>query len=49
MSLKKDIDSICKRYGIKNYTINKDETIDVDGNVNLSSRRIDKLLLSSVK
>ena len=29
---KEDIDSICKRYGIKNYTINKDETIDVDGN-----------------
>jgi len=28
-----DIDSICKKYDIKNYTINSDGTIDVDGNV----------------
>lgn len=29
-------DEICYRYGIKNYTINNDGTIDVDGNVDLS-------------
>jgi len=28
-----DIDSICKKCGIKNYTINSDGTVDVDGNV----------------
>ncbi len=26
---------LCKKYGIKNYTINKDGSIDVDGHVNL--------------
>jgi hypothetical protein len=31
-----EIDSICKKYGIKNYTINEDGTVDVDGNVNAS-------------
>jgi Leucine-rich repeat (LRR) protein len=31
-----DIDSICKKYGIENYTINEDGTIDVDGDVNLT-------------
>jgi hypothetical protein len=44
-STKEDIDSICKRYGIKNYTINEDGTIDVDGDVDLSRRGIDKLPL----
>ena len=29
-NLKLDIDSICNKYGIKNYTINQDGTIDVD-------------------
>jgi hypothetical protein len=33
-----EIDAICKKYGIKNYTINPDETVDVDDHVNL--RRI---------
>ena len=28
-----DIHSICKKYGIKNYTINQDGTIDVDWSV----------------
>ena len=37
---KEDIDSICKRYGIKNYTINKDGTIDVDGDVRLVVRNL---------
>ena len=42
---KEDIGSICKRYGIKNYTINEDGTIDVDGDVDLSGKNIDKLPL----
>ena len=34
----RDIKNICDRYVIENYTINSDGTIDVDGNVDLSSR-----------
>ena len=34
---KTDIDSICENYGIMNYTINPDGSIDVDGSVILSS------------
>ena len=34
---KTDIDSICQNYGIMNYTINPDGSIDVDGSVILSS------------
>ena len=33
---KKDIHSICDEYGINDYTINPDGSIDVDGNVVLS-------------
>lgn len=33
---KMDIDSICEKYGIRNYTINSDGSIDVNGNVDLS-------------
>ena len=33
----KDIDAICMEYDIKNYTINRDGTIDVDDTVFLSS------------
>ena len=33
---KRDIHSICKKWGIENYTINDDGSIDVDGNVNLA-------------
>ena len=40
-----NIDSICNKYGIKNYTINQDGSIDVDGNVNLSSKKLTKLPL----
>jgi len=40
-----DIDSICKRYGIKNYTINSDGTIDVDGDVYLNNKGLIKLPL----
>jgi len=39
-STKTDIDSICKKYGIKDYTINEDGSIDVDGDVHLSDRRL---------
>jgi hypothetical protein len=33
--VKSDIDIICTKYGIKNYTINEDGSIDVDGDVTL--------------
>ena len=35
-----NIKRLCYKYGIKNYKINKDGTIDVDGNVNLDYRVI---------
>ena len=31
----RDIDSICRRYCIENYTINSDGSIDVNGDVDL--------------
>jgi len=34
---KNSIESICKEYGIKNYTINSDGSIDVDGGVYINS------------
>jgi hypothetical protein len=37
------IDQICKEYGIKNYTINPDGIVDVDGDVYLSYKKLDKL------
>ena len=40
-----NIDEICEYYGIKNYTINPDNTIDVDGNVYLSRIGLTKLPL----
>jgi len=40
-----DIDSICKEYGIENYTINSDGTVDVDGDVYLSTEALTKLPL----
>ena len=39
------IDEICKKYKIRNYTINDDGSIDVDGDVHLSNRQISKLPL----
>ena len=39
------IEEICKEYGIENYTINSDGTIDVVGDINLSNRRLTKLPL----
>ena len=32
------IEEICEKYNIRNYTINEDGSIDVDGYVNLSDR-----------
>ena len=40
------IEEICEKYNIKNYTINPDGYIDVDGYVILSSKGIDKLPLN---
>jgi len=35
----------CEKFGIYNYTINSDGSIDVDGDVNLDNRGLDKLPL----
>jgi hypothetical protein len=40
-----DINSICKKYKIKNYTV-VDGKVNVDGNVNLSNRGLTKLPIS---
>ena len=42
---KYQIDEICKKYNIKNYTINPDGSIDVDDGVNLYNYRLAKLPL----
>ena len=39
------INSICSKYGIENYTINDDGTIDVNGYVNLYNKNLTKLPL----
>ena len=44
-SISDRIDSICKKYGIVNYTINKDGTVDVSGDVNLSHEELMELPL----
>lgn len=41
----KEIDKLCERYSIKNYTINKDLSIDVNGDVNLERMHRDDLPL----
>ena len=40
-----DIHKICKKYGIENYTINTDGSIDVNGHVDLTHKRLTKLPL----
>jgi len=40
-----EIDKICKKFYINNYTLNEDDSIDVDGNVNLSLFSLKKLPL----
>jgi hypothetical protein len=42
---KSEIDEICKKYGITNYSINTDGYIDVNGNVNLSNYNLTELPL----
>ena len=42
---KEEIDSICQKYDIKNYTINEDGTVDVNGDVNLSFNKLTKIPL----
>ena len=40
-----DIHSICEKYNISNYTINVDGSINVDGDVDLTNRKLTKLPL----
>ena len=40
-----EIHKICQEYVIRNYTINTDGSIDVDGDVDLSERNLNKLPL----
>ena len=40
-----EINDICKKYNIENYTINPDGSIDVDGSVYISGYRLSKLPL----
>ena len=40
-----DIDSICREYGIRNYTVNPDGTVDVDGDVDLTHKNLTRLPL----
>jgi len=40
-----EIHSLCKKYDIKNYTINEDGTVDVDGDVYISSNYLDRIPL----
>ena len=40
-----DIDSICQKFGIENYTINSDGSIDVGGDVDLIDKGLTKLPL----
>ena len=35
-----EIDSICRKLGIRNYTVNVDGTVDVNGDVSLSGSRV---------
>jgi len=42
---KNSIESICKEYGITNYTINEDGSIDVDGDVDLNNCFLEKIPL----
>jgi hypothetical protein len=41
-----EIDSICRKFSITNWTLNEDGTVDVDGGVNLSHKRLKKLPLN---
>ena len=40
-----EVEKICKKYKIENWTLNPDGTVDVDGDVYLSAQRLSKLPL----
>jgi hypothetical protein len=40
------IDTICEKYNIKNYTINSDNSVDVDGDVDLYNKRLESIPLN---
>ena len=44
-----EINSVCKEYGIKNYTINSDMTIDVKGRVTLNGKDLEEIKGMSVE
>lgn len=39
----KEIHDICEKYRIRNYTINPDDSIDVDGDVDLNGKELTKI------
>src|SRR5574344_693371 len=41
-----EIDKICKKYKIKNYTINSDNSVDVDDNVKLRDKKLKSIPLN---
>jgi len=41
-----DIHNICKYFNIKNYTINEDDSIDVNGKVHIVDKRLEKFPLT---
>ena len=41
--MKEEIHNICTKYGIENYTINDDGSIDVDGHVDLSWKDLERM------
>jgi hypothetical protein len=42
-SVESDIDTLCEKFGIKNYTVNSNGSIDVKGDVNLANKNLAKL------
>jgi hypothetical protein len=38
-----NIHKVCRKWGIKNYTINSDGSIDVEGDIDLQSRKLNKI------
>jgi len=40
-----EIDTICQKFGITNYTVNSDGSVDVDGNVIIGNKGLTKLPL----
>jgi hypothetical protein len=41
-----EIDKICRKYNIKNYTINSDNSVDVDGDVYLWNKKLESIPLN---